>query len=112
MTVELPWGRSWWPRVSAWETKSVCLAIPGKLLSIQGDEPFERTGRVSFGGVVKEVNLPYVPNARVGDYVIVHVGFALSMLDEQEAHRVYEYLQQIDDLAEVSETSVSEQTPS
>ncbi len=82
----------------------MCLAVPGKLLSIQGAEPFERTGRVSFGGIVKEVNLAYVPEARVGDYVIVHVGFALSTLDEQEAHRVFEYLQQIEDLAELSET--------
>jgi hydrogenase expression/formation protein HypC len=86
----------------------MCLAVPGKLLSIQGDEPFERTGRVSFGGIVKEVNLAYVPDARVGDYVIVHVGFALSTLDEQEAHRVFEYLHQIDELAELSETPVGE----
>jgi hydrogenase expression/formation protein HypD len=80
------------------------LAVPGKLLSIQGAEPFERAGRVSFGGIVKEVNLAYVPDARVGDYVIVHVGFALSTLDEQEARRVFEYLHQIDELAELSDT--------
>lgn len=82
----------------------MCLAVPGKLLSIQGADPFERTGRVSFGGIVKEVNLAYVPEARVGDYVIVHVGFALSRLDEQEAHRVFEYLQQFEELAELRET--------
>jgi hydrogenase expression/formation protein HypC len=89
----------------------MCLAVPGKLLSIQGDKPPERTGRVSFGGIIKEVNLAYVPEARVGDYVIVHVGFALSTLDEQEAHRVFEYLQQMDDLAELSETPVREPAP-
>jgi hydrogenase expression/formation protein HypC len=65
-------------------------------------------GRVSFGGVVKEVNLAYVPQARVGDYVIVHVGFAISTLDEQEARRVFDYLQQIDELAELSEPPVQE----
>jgi hydrogenase expression/formation protein HypC len=86
----------------------MCLAVPGKLLSIQGDEPLQRTGRVSFGGVVKEVNLAYVPQARVGDYIIVHVGFAISTLDEQEAHRVFDYLQQIDELAELSEPPVRE----
>jgi hydrogenase expression/formation protein HypC len=85
----------------------MCLAVPGKLLSVQGDN-LERTGRVSFGGIVKEVNLAYVPEARVGDYVIVHVGFALSTLDEQEAHRVFDYLQQMDDLAELHETPVRE----
>jgi hydrogenase expression/formation protein HypC len=88
----------------------MCLAVPGKLLSIQGAEPLERTGRVSFGGIVKEVNLAYVPEARVGDYVIVHVGFALSTLDEQEAQRVFEYLQQLDDLTELSEIPVREQS--
>ena len=51
--------------------------------------------RVSFGGVVKEVSLAYVPEAKVGDYVIVHVGFALSIVDEEEAQTVFEYLTQI-----------------
>jgi hydrogenase expression/formation protein HypC len=55
----------------------MCLAVPGQILSIQGED-LERTGKVSFGGVVKEVNLACVPEARVGDYVVVHVGFALS----------------------------------
>ena len=87
------------------------MAVPGKLLSIQGAEPFERTGRVSFGGIVKEINLAYVPEARVGDYVIVHVGFALNTLDEQEAHRVFEYLQELADLEELRETPVREASP-
>ncbi len=80
----------------------MCLAVPGQILSIAGDEPLLRTGRVSFGGVVKEVSLAYVPEARTGDYVMVHVGFALSVVDEAEALRVFEYLAEIGDLGEVS----------
>lgn len=57
-----------------------------------------RSARVSFGGVIKEVNLSCVPEAKVGDYVIVHVGFALSVVDEKEAQQVFEYLDQIDEL--------------
>jgi hydrogenase expression/formation protein HypC len=79
----------------------MCLAIPGKILSITGDEPTTRMGRVSFGGLVKQVNLAYVPEAGVGDYVIVHVGFAISTLDQQEADRVFEYLRQMDELQEL-----------
>jgi hydrogenase expression/formation protein HypC len=60
-----------------------------------------RMGRVSFGGIVKQVNLAYVPEAGVGDYVIVHVGFAISTLDQQEADRVFEYLRQMDELQEL-----------
>jgi hydrogenase expression/formation protein HypC len=79
----------------------MCLAVPGKIISMSDGEPLERTGRVSFGGVVKEVNLAYVPEARVGDYVIVHVGFALSIVDETEAARVFEYLEQMGELGEL-----------
>jgi hydrogenase expression/formation protein HypC len=75
----------------------MCLAVPGKIESIAGED-FERTGKVSFGGVVKDVNLAYVPEARVGDYVIVHVGFAISIIDETEAMKVFEYLDEIADL--------------
>jgi hydrogenase expression/formation protein HypC len=75
----------------------MCLAIPGQILSIAGDDPLLRTGRVSFGGIVKEVNLAYVPEATVGDYVVVHVGFAISKLEAQEAERVFAYLQQMED---------------
>jgi hydrogenase expression/formation protein HypC len=81
----------------------MCLAVPGKILSVSGDEPLERMGRVNFGGIVKEVSLAYTPEANVGDYVIVHVGFAISQLDEAEAHRVFEYLRQIDELKEIEE---------
>ena len=79
----------------------MCLAVPGKIISISGDEPLTRTGRVNFGGIVKEASLAYVPEAEVGDYVIVHVGFAISRVDEQEAQRVFEYLREMDDLGEL-----------
>ena len=65
----------------------MCLAVPGHILSIVGDDPLMRTARVSFGGIVKEVNLAYVPEATVGDYVIVHVGFAITRLDVEEAEK-------------------------
>jgi hydrogenase expression/formation protein HypC len=81
----------------------VCLAIPGRIVSLSGDEPLARTGKVSFGGIIKEVSLAYVPEACVGDYVIVHVGFAISTLDEDEAGRVFDYLRQMDDLQEIEE---------
>ncbi len=81
----------------------MCLAVPGKIESIQGDDPVFRTGKVNFGGIVKEVNLAYVPEAKVGDYVMVHVGFAISVVDEQEARQVFEYLKQIAALDELEE---------
>ncbi len=75
----------------------MCLAIPGKIMSIDvsSADPLLRTGKVSFGGMIREVSLAYVPETKVGDYVIVHVGFAISQLDEQEAERMFEDLQQI-----------------
>ena len=79
----------------------MCLAVPGKIISIKGENALERTGRVNFGGVIKEVSLAYVPEARVDDYVIVHVGFALSLVDEIEASRVFEYLAQMGELGEL-----------
>lgn len=82
----------------------MCLAIPGKIISVAGDEPLQRSGRVSFGGVVKDVNLAYVPDAGVGDYVIVHVGFALSKVDEEEAKQVFQYLREMGELEELAES--------
>ncbi len=81
----------------------MCLAIPGKVESIRGDDPLSRTGRVNFGGILKEVSLAYVPEVKVGDYVIVHVGFALSRLDEDEAHKVFDYLKEMEKLGELKE---------
>jgi hydrogenase expression/formation protein HypC len=82
----------------------MCLAIPGKILSItnQLDETF-RIGKVSFGGITKEVNLCMVPEANLGDYVLVHVGVAISVVDEAEAQVTFDYLKQIGDLAELQE---------
>jgi len=80
----------------------MCLAVPGKVLSIQGED-IARVGRVNFGGIVKEVNLAYVPQAGIGDYVVVHVGFAISVMDEREATQVFEYLKQIGELGEIEE---------
>lgn len=81
----------------------MCLAIPGKIISIQEDDPVMRTGRVSFGGIFKEVNLAYTPEARVEDYVLVHVGFAISVIDEEEAKLVFRYLQDMDELTDLEE---------
>jgi len=80
----------------------MCLAIPGKILEISAmlDETF-RSGKVSFGGINKQVNLRMVPDAKVGDYVLVHVGVAISKVDEEEAQKVFNYLREmgeVDDL--------------
>jgi hydrogenase expression/formation protein HypC len=81
------------------------LAIPGKIISVTGDDPLSRMGAVDFGGIQKDVNLAYVPEAKVGDYVIVHVGFAISRVDESEANEVFEYLRQMGELLELKEDS-------
>ena len=76
------------------------------MLSVSGAEgDLTRTGRVSFGGVTKDVNLAYVPEAGPGDYVVVHVGFAISRVDEEEARRVFEYLKQIEELTELNDAN-------
>ena len=78
----------------------MCLAVPGEVLSIEG-AGIDRMGRVSFGGVVKQVSLAYTPEAQVGDYVYVHVGFALSTVDATEAAHVFAYLDEMGELAEL-----------
>ena len=70
-----------------------------------GDDPLWRTGKVDFGGIIKEVSLAYVPEVKIGEYVIVHVGFALSRLDEDEAQKVFQYLKEMDELSELKEGS-------
>lgn len=77
----------------------MCLAIPGKVLSRE-DLGFAATGRVQFGGSVRQVRLDFVPEASIGDYVMVHVGFAISKVDEQEAKRTYDILQEMGKLQE------------
>lgn len=76
----------------------MCLAVPGKVIDIQGDDPLLRSARVSFAGVIKEVSLTCAPDARVGDYVLVHVGVAISVVDEKEAEETFSYLRQMGEL--------------
>lgn len=76
----------------------MCLAVPGQILDIQGDDALWRSARVSFGGVVKHVSLACVPEARAGDFVLVHVGVAISVVDQQEAAQTYAYLKQMGEL--------------
>jgi len=83
----------------------MCLAVPGKLMSITGDDPLDRVGKVSFGGILKEVSLACAPEARIGSYVIVHAGLAISVLDEEEAVRTLEYLRQIEELGDIERES-------
>ena len=80
----------------------MCLAIPGKIEKIINDDadPLSSRGKVNFGGIVKEVSLAYVPEATVGDYVIVHVGFAISVVQEDEAKKVFSYLEKMGELEE------------
>ncbi len=80
----------------------MCLSIPGKLIEItaQLDETF-RTGKVSFDGVIKEVSLTLVPEAQVNDYVLVHVGAAISTIDEEEAKKTFELLKQLNELQDL-----------
>ena len=78
----------------------MCLAVPGKITGVTGESEFRR-GVVSFGGITKEVSLANVPEARLGDYVLVHVGFAISVVDEAEAARTLDYLRQMGELGEL-----------
>ena len=73
----------------------MCLGIPGKVVAITG-EGVSRTGKVDFDGILKDVNLAYVPDIDVGDYTIVHVGFAITKLDEQSAHETLDLIRQLD----------------
>jgi hydrogenase expression/formation protein HypC len=77
------------------EKRFMCLAIPGEIINITENDSLLRMGEVSFGGVIKKVSLAYVPEAKVGNYVIVHAGFALSILDPEGAKETWTYLEQI-----------------
>ncbi|MCF8237633.1 MAG: HypC/HybG/HupF family hydrogenase formation chaperone [Saprospiraceae bacterium] len=89
----------------------MCLAIPGKLESIsaQLDDVF-RLGRVSFGGIIKEVNLSMTPEAKPGDYLLVHVGVALQIVDEAEALETFRYLQQVGELEDLGPSPFPERS--
>ncbi len=82
----------------------MCLSIPGKLIEITSelDETF-RVGKVSFDGIIKEVSLTLVPEATIGDYVLVHVGAAISTIDEEEAKKTFELLKQLNELHELED---------
>ena len=79
----------------------MCLAVPGRVVEIidGGDAAF-RQAKVDFGGIRKDINLAYTPEAEVGKYVLVHVGFAISVIDEAEARRVFQYLEEMGGLKE------------
>ena len=80
----------------------MCLAVPGRIIKIAGEDAYFRTARVSFGGIFKQVSLACVPEARVNDYVLVHVGMALSVVDEKEAAAVFGYLKEMGELEELT----------
>jgi len=80
----------------------MCLAVPGRVVSLVEDESLSfRRGKVDFGGVLKEVCLAYTPEAAVGDYVLVHVGFSLSVIDADEAKKIFEALREMEQLEEL-----------
>jgi hydrogenase expression/formation protein HypC len=76
----------------------MCLAVPAKIVQIEGDRPLEKMGKVSFGGIMKNISLAYVPEAEIGNYVIVHAGFALSIVNEDEAQQTLADLEKISNL--------------
>jgi hydrogenase expression/formation protein HypC len=82
----------------------MCLAVPGKIIEITGGDDMNRQGKVDFGGVAKDINLAFVPEAKPGDYVRVHAGFALNTIDEVEAARVFKYLREIEELGELEDS--------
>jgi len=77
----------------------MCLAVPGLIVGITGDDPLTRMARVDFGGIVKEINLAFTPEAHVGAHVLVHVGFAISVIDDDEASRIRAHLREIEEQA-------------
>jgi hydrogenase expression/formation protein HypC len=85
----------------------MCLAIPGRVTEIFTQEGMHMA-HVQFGGVSREACLNYVPETQVGDYVLVHVGFAISRVDEEEAHRTYQALAELDQLSELDIPEISE----
>lgn len=79
----------------------MCLGVPGKVIRVEENPLGMTMGQVSFGGITKDVCLAYVPDVKVGDYVVVHVGFAISKVGEQEARQVFEFLQEMEELGEL-----------
>ena len=89
----------------------MCLAIPGRIVQIDGSGPVERTARVDFGLAIKNASLVYTPEARIGDYVIVHAGFATRLLSEAEAREALEYAHEADAAAAAGASAESGPTP-
>jgi hydrogenase expression/formation protein HypC len=89
----------------------MCLGVPGKVVRVDDSAIDVPMGRVDFGGVSRDVCLAYVPDVRVGDYVIVHVGFAISVVDAAEAHRTYEILREMNALEELDAMREAEALP-
>jgi hydrogenase expression/formation protein HypC len=89
----------------------MCLAVPGKVVEILGEDPLLRSAKVSFAGVVKQVSLTCTPEAKLGDYVLVHVGVAISTVDPKEAAETFEYLKQMGELDGI-ELPAAEGSPS
>jgi len=82
----------------------MCLAVPGRIVSIRDDDPPEvRRAKADFGGIQREICLAYTPEAKIGDYVLVHVGFALNVVDEAEAQRIFDTIREMDELAQAEE---------
>jgi hydrogenase expression/formation protein HypC len=75
----------------------MCLAVPGKIIKISGNDPLSRLGQIDFSGISKEISLAYLPEAKQDDYVIVHAGFAISLIDEEDAKESLNAFQQLDD---------------
>ena len=86
----------------------MCLGVPGKVLGITRHAVGMQMGTVQFGGIQKEICLSFLPDIEVGDYVIVHAGFAISQVDEEEAARTFEILREMGDLAELTEADAAE----
>ena len=89
----------------------MCLAIPGKIIEIQGDDPLLRSARVSFAGVIKQISLTCTPEAQAGDYVLVHVGVAISIVDETEAAETLSFLRQMGELDELEPEPAAGRSP-
>lgn len=83
----------------------MCLAVPGEITEIDGDAPLERMATVRFGGITRHVSLALVPEAKTGDFVLVHVGFAITVIDEAEAERVFDCLEQLGELEAAAENT-------
>jgi hydrogenase expression/formation protein HypC len=88
----------------------MCLAVPGKIVELR-DDAGVRMAQVDFGGIRRETCLEYLPDAAIGEYVIVHVGFAISKVDEAEAARTLEYLKELDEFAAEEQPVQEEEQP-